>query len=51
MRSINHKTYHSVQVIFLTILRVKQVEIGRMKLEIYTYQHSLDDVFGEWVGY
>ena len=24
---------------------------GRMKLEICTYQHSLDDVFGEWAGY
>ena len=43
--------YHSVRVIFLTvILRVKQVEKGRMKLEICTYQHSLDDVFGEWAG-
>ena len=42
-RSINHKIYHyTVQVIFLTvILRVKQVEKGRMKLEICTYKHSL----------
>ena len=30
--------YHSVQVIFLTvILRVRQVEKRRMKLEICTY--------------
>ena len=43
-RSINHKIYiiYTVQVIFLTvILRVKQVEKGRMKLEICTYKHSL----------
>ena len=42
-RSINHKIYHhTVQVIFLTvILRVKQVEKGRMKLEICTHKHSL----------
>ena len=46
-RSINHKICHSVQVIFLTvILRVKQVEKGSMKLEICSYQHSLDDVLG-----
>ena len=41
VRSINHKNYHSVQLIFLTlILQVKHVEKGRMKLEICTYQHS-----------
>ena len=41
-RSINYKIYHTLQVIFLTvILRVKQVEKGRMKLEICTYKHSL----------
>ena len=42
-RSINHKIYHyTVQVIFRTvILREKQVEKGRMKLQICSYKHSL----------
>lgn len=49
---MNHKIYHSVQVIFLTvILRVKNVEKGRMKLEICTYHHSLGDVSGKWAVY
>ena len=48
----NHKIYHSVQVVFLTvILRVKQVVKRMMKLEICSYQHNLDDDSGEWVAY